>query len=221
MDTPFREDICFLPERFNTPSVLDYNTRNGGFHITTPQRVKEYNWDWVQVAYNVETYICNNFCNYIEYKYLYEWNGCAYDAKRFVLNKQEIQMEWSFFIGCGANLNLLFLSADCFRNNLIRENERETQDDNKWNKFNAPVKSKSKVPNRQITPALRFKILHRDGYCCGLCGRSKQDGVKLEVDHKVPVSKGGNDTEDNLWTLCYDCNRGKSNKYSHECHLAN
>jgi 5-methylcytosine-specific restriction endonuclease McrA len=38
------------------------------------------------------------------------------------------------------------------------------------------------------------------------------DGVKLEVDHIKPISKGGKTVLNNLQTLCMDCNRGKSNK---------
>lgn len=60
-----------------------------------------------------------------------------------------------------------------------------------------------------IKPSKRFNILHRDGFCCSLCGKSAKDGAVLEVDHKHPKSKGGGNSEDNLWTLCWDCNRGK------------
>lgn len=63
-----------------------------------------------------------------------------------------------------------------------------------------------------MTPSLRFKILTRDNYRCVLCGRGASDGVKLQIDHIIPVSKGGKTTEDNLQTLCKDCNLGKSNK---------
>lgn len=60
-----------------------------------------------------------------------------------------------------------------------------------------------------VTPSVRFAIMKRDGYRCRICGRSAADGVELEIDHIVPVSKGGQSTPDNLWTLCFDCNRGK------------
>lgn len=59
---------------------------------------------------------------------------------------------------------------------------------------------------------LRFAVLKRDGYRCQICGRSAQDGIKLEVDHKVARAKGGTDVPANLWTLCFDCNRGKSDE---------
>lgn len=55
----------------------------------------------------------------------------------------------------------------------------------------------------------RFKILKRDGYRCCICGRDAKDGVKLEIDHKVAVANGGSNDDDNLWTLCFECNRGK------------
>ena len=36
-----------------------------------------------------------------------------------------------------------------------------------------------------------------------------EHGVKLEVDHIVPVSAGGTDEMSNLRVLCCECNRGK------------
>lgn len=57
---------------------------------------------------------------------------------------------------------------------------------------------------------LRFKVLARDGFRCVYCGRSpSEDGVKLEVDHVFPKSKGGTDSMDNLVTACWECNQGK------------
>jgi len=72
-------------------------------------------------------------------------------------------------------------------------------------------KYKSKE-RRYIYPSLRFRILSRDKFACRLCGRDAGDGIKLEVDHKHPVSLGGENIEGNLWTLCFDCNRGKAAK---------
>lgn len=64
----------------------------------------------------------------------------------------------------------------------------------------------------KMTPSLRYEILKRDNFHCVLCGRGTEDGVKLEVDHIIPVSKGGKTEPSNLRTLCRDCNRGKSDK---------
>src|SRR3990167_7311576 len=56
---------------------------------------------------------------------------------------------------------------------------------------------------------LRFKILLRDNFICQYCGR-KAPEVKLEIDHKIPLSKKGTNTPDNLVVACFECNRGKS-----------
>jgi hypothetical protein len=61
-----------------------------------------------------------------------------------------------------------------------------------------------------VSKRLRFRVLRRDGYRCQICGLTQADGVKLEIDHKVAVSKGGLTVEENLWTLCHPCNNGKS-----------
>jgi 5-methylcytosine-specific restriction endonuclease McrA len=61
----------------------------------------------------------------------------------------------------------------------------------------------------KMTPKLRYEILRRDGFRCKICGRGEEDGVKLHVDHIIPVSKGGKTEEENLRTLCEDCNLGK------------
>lgn len=51
----------------------------------------------------------------------------------------------------------------------------------------------------------------RDKHTCQSCGR-KAPEVVLEVDHLLPVAKGGTDDFDNLITSCKDCNRGKYTK---------
>lgn len=68
---------------------------------------------------------------------------------------------------------------------------------------------KHKGRREGISLKLRFKVFKRDYYSCQICGKDVKDGIKLEIDHKVPVSKGGKSTPSNLWTLCFECNRGK------------
>lgn len=67
---------------------------------------------------------------------------------------------------------------------------------------------------RLMTPKLRYQVLREDGFRCVICGRGQEDGVKLEVDHIVPVSKGGRTVRSNLRTLCWDCNQGKHDEYN-------
>jgi len=63
-----------------------------------------------------------------------------------------------------------------------------------------------------MTPSLRYEIMKRDGFRCVLCGRDAYDGVKLHVDHIVPVCRGGQTVEWNLRTLCEECNLGKGGR---------
>jgi 5-methylcytosine-specific restriction endonuclease McrA len=53
----------------------------------------------------------------------------------------------------------------------------------------------------------REAILRRDSYTCQLCGTRASIG--LEVDHKVPVARGGTNENVNLWVLCRPCNQKK------------
>lgn len=66
-----------------------------------------------------------------------------------------------------------------------------------------------------MTADLRYNVMKRDGFRCVLCGRDASDGVKLHVDHIVPIAKGGKTIKSNLRTLCEDCNIGKKDKYDH------
>jgi len=65
-----------------------------------------------------------------------------------------------------------------------------------------------------VAPKVRFDVFKRDEYKCRICGVSTKDGsnVRLEIDHIVPLSKGGSNQIENLWTLCFECNRGKAAK---------
>lgn len=58
---------------------------------------------------------------------------------------------------------------------------------------------------------VRWSVLKRDRYRCVACGKSPatEAGVELEVDHIVPVARGGGNAVENLRTLCRACNRGK------------
>lgn len=45
---------------------------------------------------------------------------------------------------------------------------------------------------------------------CAMCGRTPlDDGVRLQVDHKIPAAWGGTNDPENLQPLCEECNRGK------------
>lgn len=70
----------------------------------------------------------------------------------------------------------------------------------------------TKRERNKVTSTLRYEVLKRDHFTCKMCGATVKDGIKLQVDNIIPVSKGGKTTMSNLQTLCQRCNQGKSNK---------
>lgn len=77
-------------------------------------------------------------------------------------------------------------------------NDRETWD------------SLCRVERGKVSNKMRFSIYARDGYRCRQCGISDRY-ANLEIDHIIPISKGGKSTYDNLQTLCHKCNVEKGN----------
>ena len=65
-----------------------------------------------------------------------------------------------------------------------------------------------------MTKKLREYIKARDNFTCCNCRNSThvEPNLLLEIDHIIPIAKGGCTTVDNLQTLCWKCNRSKSSK---------
>ena len=72
----------------------------------------------------------------------------------------------------------------------------------------------AKEQRNLMTKKLREFIKERDNYTCCTCGNSThvEPNLLLEIDHIIPVAKGGITSEENLQTLCWKCNRAKSDK---------
>lgn len=70
----------------------------------------------------------------------------------------------------------------------------------------------SKNQRKLLTKELRQKIMIRDHYTCQVCGKYMPDEVGLQIDHIIPVSKGGKTIASNLQVLCSKCNGSKSNR---------
>ena len=61
---------------------------------------------------------------------------------------------------------------------------------------------------RYISSEVKQTVWNRDGGKCVCCNSN----THLEFDHIIPVTKGGNNSENNVQLLCFDCNRTKSAK---------
>lgn len=72
---------------------------------------------------------------------------------------------------------------------------------------NNPKKSRTGTAKYQ---KLKKAVHERDGWICIFCGRSEEDGIQLHADHIVPWTQGGEDTMENLQTMCNICHKSKS-----------
>lgn len=72
-----------------------------------------------------------------------------------------------------------------------------------------PKKKSARHGKDYISPRARYEVMERDGRACQACGVRPEDGARLQVDHIIPVAKGGRGGIDNLQVLCWDCNIGK------------
>ena len=69
---------------------------------------------------------------------------------------------------------------------------------------------------RQVTNTFLFA---RDDYCCQYCGRHRSElrGRQfLTRDHVLPISRGGDNTWDNVVTACSKCNNRKGDRLPRE-----
>jgi len=62
--------------------------------------------------------------------------------------------------------------------------------------------------NRELTEGEKKQVKMRDGDACLCCGVSGK-GVRLEIDHIIPFSMGGETSIQNSQTLCSVCNNDK------------
>lgn len=62
-----------------------------------------------------------------------------------------------------------------------------------------------------IPPSIRMEALVHYGHRCIYCGATSKD-AKLQVDHVIPVSRGGTNEMGNLVVACRACNIGKGKR---------
>ena len=67
----------------------------------------------------------------------------------------------------------------------------------------------TKTKKGLASPKRRYELLKKYDYTCQYCGR-EAPYVELEIDHIVPLSKGGTNKIENLIVSCWECNIGKS-----------
>jgi 5-methylcytosine-specific restriction endonuclease McrA len=86
-----------------------------------------------------------------------------------------------------------------------------------WEKMNKSG-PKPKTKRSPIPPSIRRAVMEKAKFRCQDCGANPQDDpwVTLEIDHRVPVALGGDNSRANLQVLCRECNAGKGAKVDHK-----
>lgn len=67
------------------------------------------------------------------------------------------------------------------------------------------------IKRGNIAKKLRQAVIERDGLLCSYCSEFIPVG-KIAIDHVLPVTKGGEDHEDNFVVSCKSCNSKKGSK---------
>ncbi|MFI1155540.1 HNH endonuclease [Streptomyces sioyaensis] len=68
----------------------------------------------------------------------------------------------------------------------------------------------SRTRRTTVRGSLRARAFQNYGDRCARCGRTpKDDGVRLELDHRTPLDLGGDHELENLQPLCQQCNNEK------------
>ena len=66
---------------------------------------------------------------------------------------------------------------------------------------------------KELREKIFQKALTADGmYICACCGKKYSNRLQLQVDHIIPLNRGGKTTLDNLQILCRSCNSKKGDK---------
>lgn len=82
-----------------------------------------------------------------------------------------------------------------------------------WNENEGIDKGRSR---KEVPYYVRKQVLMRFNYTCANCGHRDPLRKTLNVDHIVPMSRGGTNSVDNLQALCKTCNSSKGNKLPRE-----
>jgi 5-methylcytosine-specific restriction endonuclease McrA len=66
-----------------------------------------------------------------------------------------------------------------------------------------------------ISGKQRARILDKAKGRCQMCGKTvAEDGIKFQIDHKLPQAWGGLTVDENLWAICEPCNNGKRDHFN-------
>jgi ATP adenylyltransferase len=82
-----------------------------------------------------------------------------------------------------------------------------------WARHGERIFALRNLTRSYVPGSVRYEVLKRAKFRCELCGCSSEVR-SLDVDHIVPVSRGGRNDPTNYQALCSTCNQNKGNRDS-------
>jgi len=157
--------------------------------------IDNYKKDYDQYIQNVPDYVLEN-----DEDGFYQRLGLA------IIDEAVLNVEYKFTYTSGGGMAQRSFTIPMNEENII---ELINRLENKLS-----LQEQTKEQRALMTSKLRAYIKQRDKFTCCQCGNStdKEPNLLLEVDHIIPIAKGGLTVEDNLQTLCWKCNRSKGSK---------
>jgi len=157
--------------------------------------IDNYKKDYEQYIQNVPDYVLEN-----DEDGFYQRLGLA------IIDEAVLNVEYKFTYTSGGGMAQRSFTVPMNEENIIELiNRLESK---------LSLQAQTKEQRALMTTKLRTQIKERDHYTCCQCGNStsKEPNLLLEVDHILPIAKGGLTIENNLQTLCWKCNRSKGAK---------
>ena len=121
---------------------------------------------------------------------------------------------------CGKPVGYVLGAPRKFCSSSCREKNERQRPENKEARKAANKRRKAIQRGAKVGQAFSYKqVFERDGWRCQLCGKVTPERKRgtisnnaPEVDHIIPLSKGGEHSLNNVQTLCRACNGWKSDK---------
>lgn len=183
--------------------VDNYIINNGFYTIETHyNNINNWKYRFNEALTNLSKHRRN------EWKKYYEQILDDSNAFHFVMYRNQTRYRQHNYKKTAYKVSMLEKEFACSYRWLKNRNERLAKIDYACSLSKYEHKNQRKLMTRN----LRVQIMKRDNYTCQICGKYMPDEVGLQIDHIIPISKGGKSIPSNLQVLCSKCNSNKSNK---------